>query len=324
MATLATLIANARQRADMVGSDFCTDDEFTTWINESLYELYDLLIQKYGNDYFVSTATITADGTSDEFDLPSDMYKMIGLDALETDEYLPVKRFNFAERNFAALTTTVDAARYRLLGDQIQILPRQSSGQVFRLWYIPKLTSMVATTPSDITANTAAGTTLTASITGTSTATGDDAGPHDVVLLLVYHSSSASPYLAVFVDGEFVGDTALSAAPFTVALSTVSAKLTGLTLSVAGSTIVHPVYTYAWSFNTGDPTSYSPTACDPYLEYVSVDVAIKALEKEESSTTELRERKKALKKRIEEAAENRDAGLPATVSDNSASFEEDY
>lgn len=52
-----------------------------------------------------------------------------------------------------------------------------------------------------------------------------------------------------------------------------------------------------------------------WLEYVIVDAAIKALDKEESDTTALNLRKAALLKRIEDSASNRDAGESETISD---------
>lgn len=52
-----------------------------------------------------------------------------------------------------------------------------------------------------------------------------------------------------------------------------------------------------------------------WLEYVIVDAAIKALQKEESDTSALMMRKAALLKRIEETASNRDAGEAEQISD---------
>ncbi len=52
-----------------------------------------------------------------------------------------------------------------------------------------------------------------------------------------------------------------------------------------------------------------------WTEYVIVDAAIKALRKEESDTSELNMQKQALKLRIEQAAQSRDAGQPDTISD---------
>lgn len=52
-----------------------------------------------------------------------------------------------------------------------------------------------------------------------------------------------------------------------------------------------------------------------WTEYVIVDAAIKALNKEESDSTALMNEKLMLQKRIEGSATNRDAGQPDTVSD---------
>lgn len=51
-----------------------------------------------------------------------------------------------------------------------------------------------------------------------------------------------------------------------------------------------------------------------WTEYVIVDAAIKALQKEESDVSALMVQKEALIKRIEESAANRDAGQPDTIS----------
>lgn len=52
-----------------------------------------------------------------------------------------------------------------------------------------------------------------------------------------------------------------------------------------------------------------------YEEYVIIDSAIKALQKEESDVSVLMAQKQAMLARIQAMAENRDAGSPATVSD---------
>lgn len=52
-----------------------------------------------------------------------------------------------------------------------------------------------------------------------------------------------------------------------------------------------------------------------WTEYVILDAAIKALRKEESDTSLLNAQKMALMKRIEEVAQNRDAGQPDCISD---------
>lgn len=52
-----------------------------------------------------------------------------------------------------------------------------------------------------------------------------------------------------------------------------------------------------------------------YAEYVVIDAAIKCLQKEESDVSVLAAQKMAMKRRLEEMADNRDAGQPDSVSD---------
>ena len=49
--TLAQLIANAKSLADMVNSDFVSQNEWTVWANKGYTKLYDILISAYGTNY---------------------------------------------------------------------------------------------------------------------------------------------------------------------------------------------------------------------------------------------------------------------------------
>ena len=42
--SLADLILRCRQRADMINTQFVTDSEITSYLNESLGERYDLIV----------------------------------------------------------------------------------------------------------------------------------------------------------------------------------------------------------------------------------------------------------------------------------------
>jgi hypothetical protein len=59
-------------------------------------------------------------------------------------------------------------------------------------------------------------------------------------------------------------------------------------------------------------------AISGWSEYVIIDAAIKALQKEESDVSAFMAEKMALKQRIEETATNRDAGMPDTISNTRA------
>lgn len=214
--TLAEIRTQARQRADMVASQFVTDAELNGWINSSVAELYDLLVQKYGDDYFVELYTFTTAGNVDRYALPADFYKLLGVDLFQTGSSadqgaITLRPFTFAERNRYSTANSqtwlgLTNLRYRLSGSTLWLTPTPQGEQTLRLWYVPRVVPLV--NDSDV------------------------------------------------ADG------------------------------VSG-----------------------------WLEYVVVDVAIKMLQKEESDVSILLAQKGALIQRIESAAENRDAGNPATVAD---------
>lgn len=219
--SLSQIRLMAKQRADLVNSPFITDPEWNTYINQSYFELYDLLVTVY-EDYYVKTPYIFATtGTSFEYLLPSDFYKVLGVDlglASDTNAWVTIKKFNFISRNryvYPQLTSTylgVFNLRYRVVGNYLYFIPTPSGGQYIRVWYVPKLIQLL--------------------------------------------------------------------------------QDTDILVGISG-----------WS------------------EYVIIDVAIKAMQKEESDVSILMEQKLMMKKRIEEAASNRDAGQPDTISDTRTSAE---
>ena len=146
--TLADLREQARQRSDMVNSQFISDQEWATNINSSYKELYDLLIMKYGENYEVQIPfSIQTDGVSETYPLPPDFYKLLGVDFQINNSpngYISLKAFNFAERNRYAVPNLqafygfLTNLRYRVIGNKIRFTPQAAAGQNLRLWYVPK------------------------------------------------------------------------------------------------------------------------------------------------------------------------------------------
>lgn len=149
MATLAEIRLEAQQRADMVNSDFVTDAEWLSYINGSLAELYDVLLQKYGADYYVATPYEFTTTTAERYPLPADFYKLLGVDLRwpgAPSGYIALRPFNFAERNnfgSSGAPAVAREIRYRLNGNNLWLRPSPQAGQGMVLHYAPRLTRLV-------------------------------------------------------------------------------------------------------------------------------------------------------------------------------------
>lgn len=160
--TLAQLRTAARQRADMVNSTFVSDSELNSYINQSYFELYDLLVTTFEDYYVASPVTFQTTGAQ-QYTLPDGtlyssapaLYKLLGVDLglnSSGNAWVTLKKFDFASRNryvYPQLGNTIlgiSNLRYRIVGDTIMFIPTPSSGQYIRLWYIPRMTQLVSDT----------------------------------------------------------------------------------------------------------------------------------------------------------------------------------
>lgn len=153
----------AQQRADRVNSNFITKQEWNSMINQAMFELYDLLITNY-EDYFVAAPlSFTVTPNQNMYDLPNGtnyagapaFYKLMGVDlAVNTaaNAFVTVPKFNFFDRNRFIYPNTASTIygvfnlQYRLVGNKLEFIPTPSSGQVIRLWYIPRMQQLLQDT----------------------------------------------------------------------------------------------------------------------------------------------------------------------------------
>lgn len=154
--SLTTLLGRARERADMVSSDFITDAKFTDWINRGLQMLWEKLIAAYDANYFEKQGSITlVDGTSD-YSLPSDFFKLYGIDWNNgpSGTVVTLRPYTFAERNAYRNSNILVGAtyldpRYHLgrnaagTAPALRILPANISGTL-TVFYAPILTVLVS------------------------------------------------------------------------------------------------------------------------------------------------------------------------------------
>jgi len=156
--TLGQIRLQAQQRADRQNSNFVGTAEWNTNINQSAFELYDLLTTLY-EDYYVSAPyQFQTDGTTQQYDLTTlipTYYKLLGVDcglSTQNDAWITLHKFNLLDRNryvYPQITSTfagVFNLRYRLVGDTLMFIPIPAAGQFIRLWWVPRMTQMLADT----------------------------------------------------------------------------------------------------------------------------------------------------------------------------------
>lgn len=159
MATqLSDIINLIRQRSNMENNFFVSDAELTTYINNSLAELDGTLATRY-EEYRLNSfqAILPNDGTSNIISIPSNMWKLRGVDYQNLGQGMPqwftLYQFQFPERNRDnnVLNNIVSPwgkikLSYRLADVGIVIQPETVAGGVYRVWYTPKFVPLQQTT----------------------------------------------------------------------------------------------------------------------------------------------------------------------------------
>lgn len=147
--TLLQVRTQARQRANMENSSFVTDSELNDYINSSYKEFYDLLVDAV-EDYNITefSFSITSGNTQA---LPATHYKFRGLDDLsDVNEPKTVRKYNWNERNDYNSSLLLGGndkfsdVVYRIIGDNIVILPPGRAARAYKLYYTPYPSTLVA------------------------------------------------------------------------------------------------------------------------------------------------------------------------------------
>ena len=160
--TVYNLILECQQRTDRVTSNNITIQEWTSMISQSYKWLYNLLVQKFGNDYFIAPpVTYLTTGILDPiyqaqvFPLPPDFFKLmrceVALNPADPNSWITLRQFNAIQANlwnypnqytFYGITNL----RYRIWGSNLQIVPIAGAGQTIRIWYTPRPSQLINTT----------------------------------------------------------------------------------------------------------------------------------------------------------------------------------
>lgn len=164
----------SKLRATKFRSQFVTDDEWNFNINQSAKKLYDFLVQKYGEQYFlakplqVSTSNVITDQGLSAVPLPDGtnytyadnslapaMYKLAGVDVSvnsSNGQWFTLPRFNWIDRNRystlqqAGTVQSVQGLAYCEFGQFLYLIPTPQAAQFLQLWFVPLMNEMLLDT----------------------------------------------------------------------------------------------------------------------------------------------------------------------------------
>ena len=149
--TLALLKTQVRETANMENSQFVSDAELARYIDLSYARLYNMLIKADDNYYTIGPTEFTVPTGSNSFALPTDFFKLMGIDCKFGSSWYPIKPFEMAERgrwvnaNKLAYVGLINIA-YKIMGSNIIFYPQESVSGSYRYWYIPQRTPLVLDT----------------------------------------------------------------------------------------------------------------------------------------------------------------------------------
>ena len=142
---LLELRASVRIRGEFDDSYF-PDAQINAWINESIADLWDLIIEVDDARSLEQSDIDVVSGTRD-YDLPDDFYIFMGADIVDDTSgsgYRTLARYVWGERNDGLASTNKWETRYEVRGGKIRFHPTPNWNDTVRLSYIktaPILTS---------------------------------------------------------------------------------------------------------------------------------------------------------------------------------------
>lgn len=153
----------AQLKSDKLYSEYLTTDEWSFNINQSATELYDILITKFGDQYFMappiqfSTSGISIyplpDGSN--YSAAPALYKLTGVDVginASNNQWFTLPRFNWIDRNryatlqLSGIVNSIWGLAYCPWGGNLYFIPSPQAAQFIQLWYVPILTQMLLDT----------------------------------------------------------------------------------------------------------------------------------------------------------------------------------
>lgn len=143
---LSEFRARVREAADMVGSQFVTDTatSLDAFINKSCGSLYDLLLQKFEEDYYFATSPFSTVAAQEAYALPANFYRLHAVEIQRNGRWVPVDRYTRREAPHLRNAQGDSKPRYRLEAGNLRFLPAPTQAWAGQLLYAPTRALLVA------------------------------------------------------------------------------------------------------------------------------------------------------------------------------------
>ena len=118
-------------------SNFISDAEVNSYLNASLAELHDIIVNTF--DDYVSKSTTFTLTSSNAYTLPSDMLKLRLLSIYDGQRYVPLRALPLAERWRYTGSTAYSRGydrRYVMMGPSLMVYPAERAAGTYELIYV--------------------------------------------------------------------------------------------------------------------------------------------------------------------------------------------
>lgn len=136
--TWGELRTRIRQRTNKEKSQFVTDTEINGLMEEAYSVMYNKLVNANEN-YFISPYTLTLVAGTEDYNLPSDFFKLKGVDISRNGFKYAMNQVPWDSRSKYQVTTSYQSTPidYMFYGNKLRFLPIPNAGFSVTLYYIP-------------------------------------------------------------------------------------------------------------------------------------------------------------------------------------------
>jgi hypothetical protein len=153
--TVLQLMSGTRELSDSVGDSFVGDAALLDYIQRGSLALYDVLVEKFSAKYFNSVYYLTTAAGTESYGLPSDFYKLHGVDVFSASgssspfrralPYMFEERDRFQTQGGWAGVYAPGGPRYNVRANEVHLLPVPTDARTVRLEYAPSMTPVAST-----------------------------------------------------------------------------------------------------------------------------------------------------------------------------------